>query len=212
MQQHKKVAHRAYKDEDRKLEIFSIAGLIHGFREGCPLDEIYKKGIRCYEVLLDVIENPEVAKEISEFTKLPPERIKITALKIVKLLLFNKENNPFLSLGLSNIARDSEIKKRWKRLLMIYHPDRSFHQKGYEEMSTKINQAYREIGELQGEKQHSGKVMKEQRGHNPVKINLGRTSPRLVHMRYLQHLPTFILVIMIFIAIFSIALFIIHRI
>jgi hypothetical protein len=204
--------YRDYKNNDRKLEIFSAAGLIGKFNKGTSLEEIYKRGIRCYGVLLDLLENPEIEKEISKFTKLPLGRIKITAFKIVNLFLLNKENNPFLSLGLSNDALDSEIKKRWKRLLVIYHPDRSFNQKGYEEMAKKINQAYREISELQGENARRGKDIREQWDYIPIKTNLRGTSSQIFHNKYVKHLPTFILVTVIFIAIFTIAVFIIHRI
>jgi len=205
--------YRVFKDEDRKLEIFSAAGLIDKFTKGFPVDEIYKRGMRCYEVLLDLIETPEVAKEISEFAQLPPEKIRSSAFKIVNLFLFNKENNPFLSLGLSNDALDSEIKKRWKRLLMIYHPDRSFNQKGYEEMAKKINQAYREISELQGTNAHLlGKDIREQWGYIPIKTDMRRTSSQIFHNKYVKHLPKFILVTIVFLAMFTIAVFIIHRI
>lgn len=199
------------KTEDR-LKIFSTASLIKRFNEGCPLDEIYNRGIRCYEVLLDLIENPEVAREISEFIKIPPEKIKIAAVKIVNLLLFNKENNPFLTLGLSNLATDKETKKRWKRLLMLYHPDRLFKQKIYEEMAKKINQAYREIDELKGKNFHYEKVIKKTGKYFPVKTNLNKNSVRIFNLRYLKHLPTFILLAVISIAIITIALFIIHKI
>lgn len=74
--------HGVYKNEGRKIEIFLTASLINRLNKGCPLDEIYNKGISCYEVLLDLIENPEVAKKISEIIKLPPEKIKIAAVKI----------------------------------------------------------------------------------------------------------------------------------
>lgn len=207
------------KSEDRKREIFSTASLINKFNEGCPLNEIYNRGIDCYEVILDLIENPEVAKEISKLIKQPREKIKIAAIKIVNLLLFNKGNNPFLSLGLSDSATSSEIKKRWKRLLMLYHPDRFFNQKGYEEVAKKINQAYREIDELQEKKSHNEKVIKnnekiikKQRKYIPVKTNLSEISTtHFFYPKYLKFLPTFIIVAVISIAIFTIALFIIHK-
>lgn len=208
------------KTEDR-LKIFSTASLIKRFNERCPLDEIYNKGIKCYDVLLDLIENPKVAKEISEFIKIPSEKIKIAAIGIVNLLLFNKMNNPFLSLGLSNHATDNETRKRWKRLLMIYHPDRLFSQKTYEEMAKKINQAYREIEELEVKnfhyekvtENHIGKVIKKREKYFSVKTNTNKYFISIFNHRYLKYLPAFILVIVISMAIFTIALFIIiHKI
>ena len=201
--------HRVYKNEDRKIELFLTASLINRLNKGCPLDEIYNKGISCYEVLLDLIENPEVAKKISEIIKLPPEKIKIAAVKIVNLLLFNKKDNPFLSLGLSNHATDNETKKRWKRLLMLYHPDRLFSQKIYEEIAKKINQAYREIDELKEKNFHYEKVIKKTGDHFPFKNNLNKNSVRIFNLRYLKYLPSFILGAVISIAIITIVFFII---
>ena len=201
--------HGVYKHEGRKIEIFLTASLINRLNKGCPLDEIYNKGISCYEVLLDLIENPEVAKKISEIIKLPPEKIKIAAVKIVNLLLFNKKDNPFLSLGLSNHATDNETKKRWKRLLMLYHPDRLFSQKIYEEIAKKINQAYREIDELKEKNFHYEKVIKKTGDHFPFKNNLNKNSVRIFNLRYLKYLPSFILGAVISIAIITIVFFII---
>jgi hypothetical protein len=64
-----------HSGKGRKLEILLAAGIIEKFNKGTSLEEIYKRGIRCYGVLLDLLENPEIAKEISEFTKLPLGRI-----------------------------------------------------------------------------------------------------------------------------------------
>ncbi len=211
--------HRIYKAEDR-LKMFSAASLIKRFNEGCPLDEVYNRGIKCYDVILDLIENPKVAKEISEFIKIPSEKIEITAIGIVNILLFNKMNNPFLSLGLSNHATDKETRKRWKRLLMLYHPDRLFNQKTYEEMAKKINQAYREIEELEEKNLHYEKVIGnhqkksfEKEKYFSVKTNLNKNFIRIFNHKYLKNLPAFILVVVISIAIFTIALFIIvHKI
>lgn|SRR4030066_994093 len=203
---------QTFKNEDRKLEMLVTAGLIQRCAERCPVDEIYKRGIRCYEVLLDVIEKPEVTRKVAEFTKKSEETIKNTALKIVNQLLFNKGNDPFLSLGLPDDAEDSEIKKRWKRLLMLYHPDRAFNRKGYEEISKKINQAYGEVIELKEKNSHKEKAIGERRKPVPVRTRLPQKYPRAVHFRYLKHLPTFILFAVICIAIVTIIFFVIYKI
>lgn len=197
--------YRVYKDTDRKREIFSTASLINRFNEGCPLDEIYRRGTDCYETLLDLIEKPEVVSEVSKLIKQPREKIEIVAIKIVNLLLLNRENNPFLSLGLPKSATSDEIKKRWKRLLMIYHPDRLSSQKGYEVMAKKINQVYREIGELQTKISHDKEVTRHNR-KVVEKQEIYFPSNRYFYPKYLKFLPTFIIIMAISIAIFTIIL------
>jgi len=196
-----------HKTDDRRRKIFVAASLINKLNEGSPLNEIYQRGIDCYEILLDLIEKPEVAKEISELIKYPQEKIKPVAIKIVNLFLFNKDNNPFLSLGLSDNATGEEIKKRWKKLLMLYHPDRMSNQKGYEEVAKKINQAYREIEELGGEKSHNEKMAEKKKEYIPVKTKFSNTSTtQFFNFKYLKFLPTFIIIAVISIAIFTIIL------
>jgi hypothetical protein len=201
---------RTFRNEDRKLEMLLTAGLIQRCAERCPEDEIYKRGIRCYEVLLDVIEKPEVTGKIAEFTKRSEETIKNTALKIVNQLLFNKGNDPFLSLGLPDDAEDSEIKKRWKRLLMFYHPDRAYNRTGYEEISKKINQVYEEVIELKEKNSHKGEAIEELRKPVPVRTGLPHKYTRAVQFKYLKHLPAFILFTIICIAIVTIVIFVIY--
>jgi hypothetical protein len=203
---------QALRNEDRKLEMLAMAGLIQRCVERCPADEIYKRGVRCYEGILDAIEKPEVTREVAAFTKQSEETIRNTALTIVNLLLFNRGNNPLLSFGLLDDAEDSQIKKRWKRLLMLYHPDRALNRKGYEETAKKINQVYREIIELKEQNSYKRKTIGEQRKPVPVKTRLPKTSPLIVHFKYLKHIPTLILVAILCIAIFTIAFFILYNI
>ena len=212
---------RVYKNSDNKLEIFSAASLIQRFYEGCPLDEIYTKGNRCYEVLLYLLENTQGNHKISEITKLPPEKIKTAAMKIVNLLLFNKENNPFLSLGLSNNATIKEAKKRWKRLLLLYHPDRSANKKSYEEMTKKINQAYRDLDNYREKmfshekviqnNSDSDKVRGKTLTSSSVRINLNKSPYRIYNFKYLKYLPAVILITVVSLAIFTIAIFIMQK-
>lgn len=196
--------YRVHKNNDRRPEILSAASLINKFNEGCPMSEVYKRGIDCYETLLDLIEEPVVGEEVSKLIKQPQERIGLIAIKIINLLLFNKENDPFLSLGLSDNATTNEIKKRWKRLLMIYHPDRMSNRKGYEEVAKKINQAHEEIEELQRGKLHNEKVIK----HNEKVVEKPEryVTSSYFYSKYLKLLPTFIIIAVISIAIFTIIL------
>lgn len=203
---------QTFRNIDRNLEVLMTAGLIQRFAERCPVDEIYKRGIRCYEVLLDVLEKPEVTRKVAEFTKKSEETIKNTALKIVNQLLFNRVKDPFLSLGLRDDAEDSEIKKRWKRLLMLYHPDRAFNREGHEEISKKINQVYEEVIELKERSSYEERSFGELRRPVPVRTRLPEKYPWAVNFKYLKHIPAFILIAIICIAIITVIFFVIYRI
>jgi hypothetical protein len=45
--------------------------------------------------------------------------------EILRRILFSKEIDHYLALGLPHNASGKEIQKRWKDLMLIYHPDRS---------------------------------------------------------------------------------------
>jgi len=192
--------------------MLSMAGLIQRFNEGCPSAEVYRKGIRYYQVLLDVIEDQESSEKVSELAKMPAGTITSTALKIVNILLFNKEKNPFLSLGLPSDAVDDEIKKRWKRLLMLYHPDRAFDRKACEEIAKKINQAYEEIAELKEKSEYSDRAAEEQQRYVRDITMPPRSSFHVAKTKYLKYLPAVILFTVICIAILTITLFVIYKI
>jgi DnaJ-domain-containing protein 1 len=202
---------QVYKDEEKRLEMLSMAGLIHRFNEGCPSAEVYRKGIRYYQVLLDAIEDQGFSEKISELAKIPAGTITSTALKIVNVLLFNRDRNPFLSLGLPSDAADAEIKKRWKKLLTLYHPDKAFNRKAYEEIAKKINQSYEEIADLKEKSAYSEKAAEEQQEPVGDVTMLPRSSFPVAQTKYLKYLPAVILFTVIFIAIFTITLFVIYK-
>lgn len=200
--------HKDHKDSDRKREIFMTASLINKLNEGCHIDEVYKRSIECYETLLNLIEKPEVKEEISGLIKQPREKIENIAKRILNLLLFNKENDPFLSFGITKDATYDEIRKRWKRLLMIYHPDRMSDQKGYEEIAKRINQVYKEIEEIKKKspRDYNKETVTRERKKVIKNEDIYYPSDRYFHSKYLRYLPTFIIVIAISITIFTIVL------
>ena len=125
-----------------KIGLLTTATLIRRFHEQCLLDEIYDKATRSYETLIDVIRKPDTAREISDILNLPVATITDDAESIINILLFNKENDPYLSFGLAKHAPLSEVNKRWKNLIVLYHPDRYSNKQLPEERAKKINEIY----------------------------------------------------------------------
>ena len=155
---------------DKHLRMLATATLIRRFQEHCPLSELYEKAIRSYETLLDVIENSSTAKSIGEILHIPDSAIKKHAESIITILLNNKENNLFLAFGLQKDAPLTVVKKRWKRLIFIYHPDRYFHHAP--DKSKKINELYAKIEEIVERDRSSGvsHLMREMSSHSKGKL------------------------------------------
>jgi hypothetical protein len=200
--------------KDGSLKIFYVAGLIRRFYDGCALGEIYDKGPRCYDVLLSLLEDPQSIERVSEITKLSKNNIKDAAAKIVRLLLFNKRHDPFLSLGLLEGATMEETKKRWKRLLMVYHPDRSLDLHNNEEMAKGINQAYEDLMNLKNDaglhRAYMQNISNEAMEFS-LKTGLKDFPLRLKQYKYGKYLPAFILLVIVLFTIITAVLFIVQR-
>ena len=193
------------KAGNANLKVLATATLIRRFHERCNLGEIYDKAIRCYETLIDCIENTETTEEISALLGVPADTIKGDAEAIINILLFNKENDPYLSFGLNRDAPLSDASSRWKSLIVLYHPDKYLNQKIFEEKAKKINEIYAEIQ----------KLIKEKACNSPFN-NASRMVPlrssSIFASAYLKHLPLLIIGTVIIIAIFSIFLLLFNKI
>jgi len=184
-----------------KLRILKTSTLIRRFREKCSLAEIYDKASRCYEPLIDSLEKPDAAKEISALLNIPAVTVKEHAESVINILLFNKDNDPYLSFGLERNAPFSEVHKRWKRLIVLYHPDRYQNQKISEERVKKINEIYEEIRKVQNQRILSGSF-------NAInEMNVSRNS-QILHSKYIKFIPSLIVALAVIIAFFSLVFFI----
>jgi hypothetical protein len=117
-------------------------------KSGCTPKKIYSKAVRCYEIPLHALEKTEYAQDLARLANMHPRVVRACSLKIVDLLLFNTRNDPFLSLGLSRDANADEIHRRWKRLLVLFHPDRPAPGILNVTRTKMINVAYQSIREL----------------------------------------------------------------
>jgi hypothetical protein len=184
-----------------KLGVLKTSTLIRRFREQCPVTEIYDKAVRCYDTLIDSVEKPDISKEISALLNIPAVKVKEYAESVINILLFNKENDPYLSFGLERTASFSEVHKRWKRLIVLYHPDRYQNQKIFEERVKKINEIYEEIRTVQNQDIF-------RKSFNPVNgIRMPQNS-RLFDYKYFKHIPSLIIALAVIIAFFSLVFFI----
>jgi len=186
--------------DNRKIRVLATATLMRRFHEQCPITEIYEKAARSYETLIDTIEKKHTAKEIATLLDIPEITIKRYAEAIIDILLFNKENDPFLSFGLTSDASLSEVNKRWKSLIVLYHPDRNSSKQLFESRAKKINGIYEQMLRLQEQKLYPRSL------NNMIEVSLPRSS-KLIHEKYFKYIPYIIIMLAIIIAILSLLLF-----
>lgn len=204
---------RGYGNGDRELNSLVAAGLISGFEESSP-GEIYEKALKCFDVLMDVLEDSTTAKKISALMNISAESVKASAQAIIDLLLFNPGNDPYVSLSLPRHARDDQVSRRWKRLIFFYHPDRySERLPRFDERAKRINEAYEEIrrmGEVSlvdGLSSTATAKSAEYPYRNMQFMGLSRKNVAFPR-KYLRRLPVVILVFSLLMTVVSILLFI----
>jgi hypothetical protein len=193
------------KSGNTSLKLLATATLIRRFHERCSPNEIYDKATRCYETLIEMIQTPETARDISALLNIPADTIKYYAGAIIDSLLFNTKNDPYLSFGLNRDARLSEVSRRWKSLIVLYHPDKYLNQKIFEEKAKKINELYEEIRKLEKNKINYNSF------NNAAKLS-SPSSRRILHSVYFKYLPLIIIGAAMIIAIVSILLLIFNNI
>lgn len=130
---------------EKKMKLLTAAGIIAGYYSGSSLREIYGQIIANYEKLLGIMEDPETASELAKLMDLPAEQIKEIADSIITRLLFNKSRDPFISLGLRHDSSLPEAHHRWKRLIVLYHPDRQKDSGMPDDRAKRINEAFAEL-------------------------------------------------------------------
>ncbi|MDA8242452.1 MAG: J domain-containing protein [Nitrospiraceae bacterium] len=188
------------KKEGREFQSLLAASLISRF-EKISDEEVYDKASRCFDFLLDVRESREAAKKLALLTDRAIPSLQQAAGSVIDRLLFNRNNDPYVSLGLPPYAGKSEAKDRWKRLIVLYHPDKYPNQREYEERAKKINEAYEEIRK-EAKMCNSRDIVTHTSMANPLQ------SETALYRRHLKRVPTFTLALAIFIVVLSILLFI----
>lgn len=206
-----------YSNVQRKgyseLNLLIAAGLIFGFRQSSP-EEVYEKAVKCFDVLMGTLEDSDTAGKISKIVSIPFEAVTKSVQTIMDLLLFNARNDPYMSLCLPRHATEEQVSRRWKRLIVYYHPDKYSDEQQYEERAKRINEAYKEIRNI-GEGLYvddfpEAAFRKNEGPSFPSSRVLRHVSKRRKssHHKYLRRLPALILAVSFLVTVISILLFI----
>ncbi len=140
-----KSPHDFYAEADEislALEMFAAC------KSGYTPKIVYSSAVKCFDIHLQVLEKTSYAQELARLANIHPRALRLCSLKIVDLLLYNTRNDPFLSLGLPRNADEDAIHRRWKRLLVLFHPDRPAPGMLNVTRTKTINVAYQSIREL----------------------------------------------------------------
>ena len=182
------------------LRLLTTATLIRRFIEQCPSDELYDKAVRSYETLLEARGKDHTAREIAALLDIPEITIRYYADAIISQLLFNREDDPFLSFGLRKNAPLQEVNKRWKILMVLYHPDKHADQGAISRKANKVNEVLDRIQRLREKDLHLRPFMP---GRAPGLQGRGTVAQG----RHFRYLLIIIIVLAAIIAVLSIMFF-----
>jgi hypothetical protein len=192
-----------YGTKERRSGMLSAAIIIARFKDGRPLDDGSNNIFSCYETLLDIIDNSHAALEICRLLNISEAKVRSYAGEIIDVLLFNRKNDPYLSLGLPGDTPVADVNRRWKSLLFLYHPDKYSNRRDYEERAKKINESYERI------RSATGRMVGPER---PVAVKIVKASrivsERMRLLKRLRYLPDFLLALAIMAAVISALIFV----
>ncbi len=192
--------HSAHRTRDREFKLLLAAGLLCSYERSSP-EELYQKASKCYELLIDILEDADTARDVALLIGRPVPPVQNAARSIIDLLLFNKEADPFVALGLQDDADRMEANRRWKRLMILYHPDRYPDDQAYEERAKKLNESYEKLQRGQG--RHVFAAADNQANQSGL-----FTVDQVPGVKTARKVPVFVLALMIFVCIISLWLFI----
>ena len=82
---------------------------------------------------------------------------------------FNPENNFYITLGLPESASQDEVRERWKRLMLLYHPDRQTGKEEWvSERAKKVNEAYSTLKDESKRAAYDRKITAQVRQQRPM--------------------------------------------
>jgi len=110
-------------------------------RAGISWERFCLHAVRHSDVFINILNDSEEAREFLSSAGISREYVSGQITNILSMLHFNRGNDHYLTLALSRSAPESLLHKRWKELMLLYHPDRNSGDEAAA-CAMKINDAY----------------------------------------------------------------------
>jgi curved DNA-binding protein CbpA len=127
----------------RDIQFRRALEVIAGLYEGTSAEKLYNDAIGCFDSLIEISRNTDLTVDFARRHNLDNKYLVDGANFVISRMHFNPESNYYITLGLSRNVSSAEIRDRWKKLMLLYHPDL---QEGDEswvsERAKKVNEAY----------------------------------------------------------------------
>jgi curved DNA-binding protein CbpA len=146
-------------------------------RAGISWERFCLKAVRHSDVFINILNDSDESREFLSSAGISREYVSGQITGILSRLHFNKENDHYLTLALSRSASESQLHKRWKELMLLYHPDRNSGDDAVA-CAMKINDAYSVLRNPQKKAEYDRKLLSQREGLAPgPEISKFRTPP-----------------------------------
>ncbi|MEW6002613.1 MAG: DnaJ domain-containing protein [Nitrospirota bacterium] len=130
-------------DTDKQIVYDKALKFIGEVRAGISWERFRIYALYYFDAFIDMLNDTEDVRKYLSLKNIEKKYVFRHVRDILYRLHFNREDDYYLTLGLPCNATDSRIRKRWKDLMLLYHPDRLRDDSTYStECAKKINEAY----------------------------------------------------------------------
>lgn len=130
--------------------------------KGVSADRLYRDAISCFDCLIEISNNTDAILTFARRHNMDLKYLVDGANFVISNMHFNPENNYYITLGLSQNVSNEEIRERWKKLMLLYHPDRQGGDDSWvSERAKKINEAYSVMKDNEKRQSFDRKLLKQ---------------------------------------------------
>lgn len=127
-----------------------------------PPEQLYSEATHCFDALIDISHNTDAVKNFASRRQTDLKYLVDGANFVISQMHFNPEGNHYITLGIPQDSTPEEIKERWKRLMLLYHPDRQAGQEEWvSERAKKVNEAYNTLKDESRRTSYNKKLLDE---------------------------------------------------
>jgi hypothetical protein len=137
--------------------------------QGASADRLYHNAIGCFACLMEISHNTEAIMTFARRHDIDLKYLVDGANFVISKMHFNPESNYYITLGLSQNVSQEEIRERWKKLMLLYHPDRHGGDDSWvSERAKKVNEAYSVLKDNEKRQSFDRRLLEQTIARNPL--------------------------------------------
>jgi hypothetical protein len=147
----------------------SALDLIIASYGGASADRIYRDAIVCFDSLIEISRNTDAILDFARRHDIDNKYLVDGASFVISRMHFNPENNYYITMGLARNVSPEEIRDRWKKLMLLYHPDRQGGDESWlSERAKKVNEAYSVLKDAEKRQAFDRKLLEQEISKKPA--------------------------------------------